>query len=62
MTGSSVLPDTLIVVMVKSHLNFPSAFNSCLHCFHSQLDVPQCTITGISKAMVCGALSMGHCT
>ena len=24
---------------------------------------PQCTlITGLSKAMVCGALSLGHCT
>ena len=23
---------------------------------------PQCTITGLTKAMVCGAPSMGHCT
>ena len=23
---------------------------------------PQCTITELSKAMVCGTLSMGHCT
>ena len=23
---------------------------------------PKCTITGLSKAMACGALSLGHCT